>query len=81
VGFEIITAVVTKNSVFCDIMSCSPFKVKRSSRWRRHVPPKRRLTSTDFTTLYTRRYNALHGVLCFIRGDLEQVDVAVKLSV
>jgi hypothetical protein len=75
-GFEVLTAVVMKSSIFWDITSCSPFKANRRFggkcrlcflsvwcwllawpifkpwRWRRHVPPKRRLT-----------FNGLHGII------------------
>jgi hypothetical protein len=33
VGFEVLTPVVMKNSVFWDITPCSPLKVKRRFRW------------------------------------------------
>jgi hypothetical protein len=33
VGYEILTAVVMKNALFWDIMSCSPLKVNRRSGW------------------------------------------------
>jgi hypothetical protein len=68
VGFEVLATVVMKNSVFWDITPCSQLKVKAASnslsrwflarliprpwRWRRHVPPKRRLT-----------FNGLHFVI------------------
>jgi hypothetical protein len=29
VGFEVLTAVVVKSSIFCDIKPCSPLKVNR----------------------------------------------------
>jgi hypothetical protein len=70
VGFEVITAVVMKISIFWDITPCSPLRANRRFggtyrqcllgtcfhagflltsffrpwRWRRYVPPKRRLT-------------------------------------
>jgi hypothetical protein len=34
VGFEILTAVVMKSSVFWDMTPCSPLKVKQNSRIR-----------------------------------------------
>jgi hypothetical protein len=56
VGFEVLTAVVMKSSTFWDIMSCSQLicyllspwflarLILRPWRYRRYVPPKRRLT-------------------------------------
>jgi hypothetical protein len=34
VGFEVSTAVITKSTMFWDIMSCSPLKVIRRFRWK-----------------------------------------------
>jgi hypothetical protein len=31
--------------------------------WRQHVPPKRRLSLTDYTALYTRRYDSSWSLL------------------
>jgi hypothetical protein len=67
IRFEVLTAVITKSTIFWDIMPCNPLKVKQNHiishwflswfilrpwRWRRYVPPKRRLT-----------FNRLHGVI------------------
>jgi hypothetical protein len=65
VGFEVLKAVVMKSTIFWNITPCSPLSVMLATwfhagfllslffppwRWRRYVPPKRRLT-----------LNGLHG--------------------
>jgi hypothetical protein len=61
VGFEVLTAVVLKRTILWDITppACHPLSrwflaqlIFRPWRWRRYVPPKRRLT-----------LNRLHGVI------------------
>jgi hypothetical protein len=37
VGFEVLTAVVMKSSIFWDITQCNPFKVNRS--FRKNISP------------------------------------------
>jgi hypothetical protein len=52
VGFEVFTAVVIKSIIFWDVTPCSlAEKIFLPRRWRRYVPPKRRL-----------HLNRLHGV-------------------
>jgi hypothetical protein len=64
VGFEVLTAVVIKSTIFWGITPCSPLKVNRRfggtyrlhlqsrrTRWKRYSP-KRRMT-----------FNGLHGVI------------------
>jgi hypothetical protein len=74
VGFEVLTEVVMKCSVFWDITPCSPLKVKQLFGGTYHlhlqgrrisffdhedgegdVPPKPRLTLTDYMPLYPGR--------------------------
>jgi hypothetical protein len=60
--FEVFTAVVMKSIIFWDMMPCSPLSeqaggwfaelILRPWRWRRYVPPKRRV-----------QLNGLHGVI------------------
>jgi hypothetical protein len=38
VGFEVLTAVIMRNSMICDILLCSPFEIKPTSR-RNMSPP------------------------------------------
>jgi hypothetical protein len=53
VGFKVITAVVMKSTIFWDIKPYSPLRLFfRPRRWRRYVPPKRRLIPSG-----------LHGVI------------------
>jgi hypothetical protein len=69
VGFEVLTAVIMKNSVFWDMMLCSSLKVnQRSGRTCRPIfdPDDRGDLflrnvdglSKDYTALYPRRYNS-----------------------
>jgi membrane protein YdbS with pleckstrin-like domain len=60
IGFEVFTAVVMKSIIFWDMTPCSPLSFNQQTRllagflnlflrpwrWRRHVPPKRRLKLT-----------------------------------
>jgi hypothetical protein len=88
VGFEVLTAVVIKSTIFWDITSCSALSINRRFggtyqlhlllrwflsqlifipwRWRRCVPPKRRLT-----------LNGLHGVI--YRGNSNYKERCVAL--
>jgi hypothetical protein len=72
VGYEVPTAVVMKISIFWHVTPCSPVKFNllpascwflawfniRLWRWRRLVPPYRRLTFTDYTALYPRIFKS-----------------------
>jgi hypothetical protein len=45
VGFEVLTAVVMKSAVFCDIVPCSPFEVNQRLGWIYCLHPQgRRIT-------------------------------------
>jgi hypothetical protein len=57
--------------------------IPRTWRWRWHVPPKRRLTFTNYTALYQRRLNSLryspwilgpHRSLCEESGGKKKTD-------
>jgi hypothetical protein len=47
VGFEVLTAVAMKSSVFWDRTLCSLMKINRPLRFKRHIPPKLRLTPDE----------------------------------
>jgi hypothetical protein len=70
VGFEVFTAVVMNSSIFWDITSCSPLSVNwrfllslcfRPWRWKRYVPPKRRLTLNGLRGVVSKKMVLFNG--------------------
>jgi hypothetical protein len=79
VGFEVLTTVVMKSSVFWDITPCSSLQVgRRFGRWRRHVLPKCRLIFSRLQSVTSRRQNSSKGHFVRLRKRIEETNETKK---